>query len=154
MQKLKDCRARVYGSPLGKAVNDPHGDDTYMVESHGRSHSSACRIFATVRRDGLVAICLRGDIPLSSEVRSWLRMAGAEMTAGKVVDVVFEVTPNSVSRLEDLAYAIAYAEHSDEGVYDEANNNDRCPRLARAIGRLQGILDEHWTTEKLRSNRE
>jgi hypothetical protein len=152
MQKLKRCILKAYGWASCKCVTGLGTGDTFIIDNGGDFDGSSCTISVTVLGDELLNVCLQGDFLLNDEVKAWVRSSSQiELTRGEQDDLVFQVTPKSLSRLEELAYAMAYMEPSDEDSR-EPMCNERGLRLTKSLSRLHGVLGSHWDSDQSHSS--
>ena len=147
LRLLKQALLDEYGGFAdGRIKNIDRGDRFIIDDRTDRDvgadralYSYFCSMFLDVIDPHRVEIWLTGNIPMNQEIADWIsENADQERARTRII-----VTPDNVEGLADLAEAIRRIVRRG-ATYDVASYKYVCPRTARSLDRVRGVLGRHW----------
>jgi hypothetical protein len=157
MEELKRYLYDFYGGFADKRIKHFDNGDIFIADDRGekdhnafgRVYSSLCMVLVRVRGATWVNVLLRGNLPVTYELRCWAREAGAGLENGDDPCLMFPITPETLGRLGTLADVIEEVVDRDAAPYCVRSLKYACPRTAHSLRRLKSVLREFWGSRQL-----
>lgn len=150
MTSLKQALFDEYGF-ADKRYKKLSSSDTFAIDgrssldvaSDGKFFGWFCSVFADTSNDPIIAVRFLANIPDSPEVQAWIKKYQASYIASPQEILDFTVAPGEQHKLLELAEAFEAIVKSGRR-YDTAAYKYLCPRLGKALRRLEKLLSGQW----------
>jgi hypothetical protein len=146
---LKQALLNHYGHFADQRIKSLDRGILFIVDDRGSGDHGAdrklflwfCTIFAEVVDANTVKVSLRGGVPKGTGVSAWIQKYAVAASDGSLV---FNVTPNDIAKLGELASAFRSIVRPGAPRYTEKAYKFVCPRAAAALDQLSKVLAGHW----------
>lgn len=152
MSALKQALFDEYGGFADKRYKKLTSSNVFAIDgrtstdvaSDGKLYGWFCAAFADTSTEPAIKVRLVSNVPDAPEVRAWVTRYGASRTTSPEQVLEFTVAPGEQRKLLNLAVAFESIVRPGRR-YRVASYKHVCPRLGKALRRLEAVLTKQWS---------
>ena len=149
LRPLKQALLNEYETFADRRIKNIDRGNLFIADDRGPGDHGAdkqlflwfCTIFVQVTEPNRVKIMLGRAVPRSAAVTAWIKKYAADDAE---IGVRFDVTNQDVAKLGELASAMRSIVRPGAPRYPIKAYKYVCPRTAKSLDRLRGVLIAHW----------